>query len=425
MSPPVQATRRARVRAAIVAALPGWRGRALYAFLSVPLGAAYVAMFAGLVVSVVLSVNGIGVVMFFALLATARGFGGLERRLARGLLRLDVAADVVQLRYRSDQVVRRLRALALLDSTWRTLGWLGVRVLLAAGIVATLAFCVTAQAALVVFGLWSPWTALPLIALMAVVVGLVVAALELQVRLAALIASRLLGTTSAERIAALQHTSQRLADRNRLARDLHDTIGHALTASLLQATAAGRTLAPSADDAGRPVDLDFARQALAHIETNTRTALAELDRALAVLRDEASADAQETAPDLTYLDGLLAGLRDGGLPVESAVDVAVEEVPAELSTLAFRVVQEGTTNVLRHAGLPPTTVQVVRTGDTLTVRVRNRPSGLLESRPGPGGGRGLTGLRDRTAAVGGHLACGPTPGGGFELCATLPLARPA
>ena len=258
---------------------------------------------------------------------------------------------------------------------------------------------------------------------MAGVVVLVVAALELQVRLAALIASRLLGVAPEERIAALQHTSQRLADRNRLARDLHDTIGHALTASLLQATAAGRTLVPSADDAGRPVDLDFARQALAHIETNTRTALAELDRALAVLRDEATADAQDDAPDLTYLDGLLAGLRDGGLPVTSAVDVALEEVPAELSTLAFRVVQEGTTNVLRHAGSPPTTVQVARTGDTLTVRVRNRSSALLES--GPGGGRGLTGLRDRTAAVGGHLAFGPTPGGGFELCATLPLSRSA
>lgn len=421
MSPPEQATRRARARAVLEAARPGWRGRALYAVLSVPLGVVYLALFLGLMASVVLAVQGIGIVTFFLLLATARGLGGLERRLARGLLRLDVAADV-QLRHQSDHVVGRLRALALVTSTWRTLGWLGARVLLAAGMLATLVFGALAEAVLVMFGPWSFWTALPLIAAMAAVLVLAVVALELQVRLAALAASHLLGTPPEERIAALEHTAQRLADRNRVARDLHDTIGHALTASLLQATAAGRTLAP--DDSGRPVDVDFTRQALAHIETNTRTALAELDRALAVLRDEQEA-APDDAPDLSYLDGLLAGLRDGGLPVTSMVDVPLEEVPAELSTLAFRVVQEGTTNVLRHAGSPPTTVQVARTGDTLTVRVRNRASPHAESRPGHGGGRGLTGLRDRTAAVGGHLASGPTSGGGFELCATLPLPEPA
>ena len=227
-----------------------------------------------------------------------------------------------------------------------------------------------------------------------------------------------------QQIAALQHSGRRLADRNRLARDLHDTIGHALTASLLQATAARRTLTPVDD---RPVQPDFARQALEHIETNTRTALAELDRVLTVLRAEDGGrdPAPFAAPSLADLEDLLAGLRDGGLPVALVVDGETDDVPAGVQELAYRVVQEGTTNVLRHAGTPLTVAQVVRDGDTLVVRVCNERASQTDSRPGPGGGRGLAGLRERTAAAGGTLSAEPSPSGGFELCVTLPLSGAA
>jgi signal transduction histidine kinase len=282
--------------------------------------------------------------------------------------------------------------------------------------------------ALAVEGPWSRWTAAPLTAVALAILVLTLAALDLQVRLAAVIAPRLLGTAPEERLELLHRTSQRLAYRNRLARDLHDTIGHTLTASLLQAAAARRTLAVDPDQPGRPVDPAFARQALEHIETNTRTALAELDRALAVLRDDSGqpdAPAHEPVldgPDLADLDGLVTGLRDGGLPVWLDVDgPALADLPEATSRLGYRIVQEATTNVLRHAGCTPTRVEVARDGASLRVRVRNGAPQTSASRPGPGGGTGLQGLRERATAAGGQLETGPVEDGGFELTATLPL----
>ena len=412
----------ARVRALLAAARPGWPGRALYALASLPLGALYLALFFGLFGSVVAVIYGVGVLLILLVLAVTRGFAGVERRLASALLGVDIPATE---RVREQRgVVRRLKRLVLGIDTWRALGWLGARVLMGAATSATLLFGSAAFVALGSEAAWNPLTAIPLLALMAAVVVLTLVVLELLVRLAAATAPRLLGTAPEQRIAALEHSTRRLADRNRLARDLHDTIGHALTASLLQATAARRTLAPRED---RPVQPDFARQALEHIETNTRTALAELDRVLSVLRaEDAGRDpAPFAAPSLADLDELLAGLRDGGLPVALVVDGEVDDVPEGVQELAYRVVQEGTTNVLRHAGTPLTVAQVVRSGDTLVVRVCNERASQLDSRPGPGGGRGLAGLRERAAAAGGTLSAEPSPSGGFELCVTLPLSGAA
>ncbi len=415
-----------RVRALLAAARPGWPGRALYVLAGLPLAVFYSALFIGLVGSVVAVVYGIGVLLVLQVLAVARGLGGVERRLARTLLGVDIP-DGERVR---DQrgVVPRVRRLVLAAGTWRALGWLGARVLLGAAMFATLVFGLAAFVALGWETDWTVVTTLPLLLLMALVVCLTLLVLELLVRLTAAAAPRLLGAAPEQRIAALQQSSRRLADRQRLARDLHDTIGHALTASLLQATAARRTLTPAGD---RPVQPDFARQALEHIETNTRTALSELDRVLSVLR---TADAQGdpapfAAPTLADLDDLLAGLRDGGLPVALVVDGIGEgelgEVPAGLQELAYRVVQEGTTNVLRHAGCPLTVAQVVRVDGLLVVRVCNEAATQLDARPGPGGGRGLAGLRERAAAAGGTLTAGPSPSGGFEVCATLPLSGTA
>jgi signal transduction histidine kinase len=321
-------------------------------------------------------------------------------------------------------VVVKVRRLVVSAGTWRAVGWLGARVLLGAATVGTLLFGTAAVVGLVGETDWNVLTALPLLALVAAVVVLTFVLLDLIVRLAAAVAARLLGTPPEQQIAALQQSSRRLADRNRLARDLHDTIGHALTASLLQATAARRTLTPVDD---RPLQPDFARQALGHIETNTRAALAELDRVLTVLRaEDGSHDPAPFAPpSLDDLEDLLAGLRDGGLPVALVVDGDTDDVPPGVQELAYRVVQEGTTNVLRHAGCPLTVAQVARSGDTLVVRVCNERASQLDSRPGPGGGRGLAGLRERTAAAGGTLAAEPTPSGGFELCVTLPVSGAA
>ena len=402
---------------------PGRGRRAAYALLSVPLGAVYAALFAGLLASAVLAVQGVGLVLAVVLLMTARGLGGLERALARRLLGLRIAPDR-QLRRAPEGRLRRLTLVVVSSSTWRTLGWLGARVLLGAGVLAALASGVGGTLTLAVDAPWSRWSAVPLAGVALVVVVVTLAALDLQVRLAAAIAPRLLGTAPEEQLAVLHRTSQRLADRNRLARDLHDTIGHTLTASLLQAAAARRTLAPDADDPARPVDPAFARQALEHIETNTRAALAELDRALAVLRDDGARPQEPSldGPGLGDLDSLVTGLRHGGLPVRLDVDSTdVAELQGSTSRLGYRIVQEATTNVLRHAGCTPTTVEVGRDGACVTVRVRNDAPQTTASRPGPGGGTGLRSLRERAVAVGGRLDTRPVPDGGFELTATLPL----
>jgi signal transduction histidine kinase len=419
---------RSRLRRWLRSATGDGRGRrALYCLLSVPLGAMYAALIAGLVASAVLAVQGVGLLTALVLLTTARGLGGLERHLARRLLGLRIAPDR-QLRRTAEPRVRRLLLVVVSSSTWRTMGWLAARVLLGAGVLATLVSGLAGVVALVLEAPWSRWTALPLTAVALLVLVLVLAALDLQVRLAAVIAPRLLGLAPEEELAVLHRTSQRLAHRNRLARDLHDTIGHSLTASLLQAAAARRTLVPHPGEPERPVDTSFARQALEHIETNTRAALAELDRALAVLRDDgtpAEGQAHEPVlegPGLGDLDGLLTGLRDGGLPVHLDVDRdVVAHLPRATSRLGYRIVQEATTNVLRHAGCTPTTVEVGRDGDQLRVRVRNAVPQGRASRPGPGGGTGLRGLRERATAAGGRLDTGPVEGGGFQLTATLPL----
>ncbi|MGY1884087.1 sensor domain-containing protein [Blastococcus sp. SYSU DS0753] len=404
------------------AASPGWPGRVLYALATLPIGLLCAAFYFALVGSVVAVIYGVGVLLILAVLAAARGFAGLERRLTRTLLAVDIP-EGERVRHLPG-VVAKVRRLVVSAGTWRAVGWLGVRVLLGVATLATLFFGIVALTGLWFEARWNVVTALPLLALMAVVAVVTLVLLDLVVRLSASVAPRLLGAGAEQQIAALQQSSRRLADRNKLARDLHDTIGHALTASLLQATAARRTLTP-ADD--RPPQPEFARQALEHIETNTRSALAELDRVLTVLRAEDGGrdPAPFAAPTLADLDGLLAGLRDGGLPVALVVDGQVDDVPPGVQELAYRVVQEGTTNVLRHVGTPLTVAQVVRDGDALVVRVCNERASQLDSRPGPGGGRGLAGLRERTAAAGGTLSAEPTPSGGFELCVSLPLAGAA
>jgi signal transduction histidine kinase len=404
------------------AASPGWPGRALYVLANVPIGALCLGLYFALFGSVFAVIYGVGLLLVLFVLAAIRGFAGFERRLVGVLLGIDIPVGE---RVRNEPgLVRKVRRLVQSPGTWRAVGWVGARVLLGAATLATLFFGIAALAGLGGGVDWNLLNALPLLALMAAAVVVTLVLLDLLVRLAVAVASRLLGTSPEQQIAALQHSSRRLADRNKLARDLHDTIGHALTASLLQATAARRTLAPKDD---RPVQPDFARQALEHIETNTRTALAELDRVLAVLRAEDGGrdPAPFAAPSLADLEDLLTGLRDGGLPVALVVDGEVEDVPAGVQELAYRVVQEGTTNVLRHAGTPLTVAQVVRDGDSLVVRVCNERASQLDSRPGPGGGRGLAGLRERTAAAGGTLSAEPSPSGGFELCVTLPLSGAA
>ena len=220
------------------------------------------------------------------------------------------------------------------------------------------------------------------------------------------LAPRLLGPSTTERLAAdlaaARRAERTLAHRNRLARELHDSVGHALTITTLQAGAAARVL---------DSDRAFVASALDAIAEAGRTALEELDHVLGVLRDGAEHD---TAPDLGDLETLFARTRMP-VAVERTGDPAA--VPGAVSREAYRIVQEALTNALRHAGPVPVAVRVDTDAGAVTLEITN-PAG-----DGPravGGGRGLAGMRERVAVLGGELSAGPAADG-WRVVAHLPF----
>ena len=224
--------------------------------------------------------------------------------------------------------------------------------------------------------------------------------------LAATMAPVLLGPSPAERIAAVEHRERRLAERNRLARELHDSVGHALTAATLQAGAARAVF---------DTDPEFARRALAAIEDVGRAAMDDLDHVLGVLR--ALEDDEGRSPrTLADLDRLIADVRAGG--VEVRADVGPADVPAAVSREAFRIVQESLTNAAKHG---TGTVHLRLTAaDDLTIEVTNPMPGRSRTARG---GRGLAGMRERVRLLGGELAAGPS-GDRWRVHVRLPAARP-
>src|SRR5262249_43375753 len=202
-------------------------------------------------------------------------------------------------------------------------------------------------------------------------------------------APALLGPTPEDRLAAAEARAADLAVRNRLARELHDSVGHALSAVTLQASAARRLL---------DTDPEFVREALAAIEDTTRRTVGELDAVLGVLRD---GDAPGTAPAPTLagdLDGLLRRTRAAGQPVPATVATDLAALPALVSREAYRIVQEGLSNALRHAGTP-VAVRITVAEGRLEITVEN-PLGAAPA-PRPGGGHGLRGVADRVRLLGG------------------------
>ncbi|MBB4950317.1 signal transduction histidine kinase [Kitasatospora gansuensis] len=222
-------------------------------------------------------------------------------------------------------------------------------------------------------------------------------------------APALLGPTPAEKLAAAERRSLELAQRNRLARELHDSVGHALSAVGIQAAAAGRVLASSPE---------FVAEALAAIEETARIAVAELDTVLGLLREDQPAD-PATGPTLAELDTLLRQLELAGVPVETRSGPGLTALPGEVSRAAYRIVQEGLTNVLRHAGQVPAALRLELTGGVLELELSNPVGADRPSRPG--GGRGLRGMAERAAVLNGECQAGPTGDGRWRLAARLPI----
>lgn len=204
-------------------------------------------------------------------------------------------------------------------------------------------------------------------------------------------------------------TDQALAEeRVKLAHDLHDVLAHSLTVVNMQVGVASHLLADHPDRAAI---------ALQEAQTAGATAVGELRGTLALLRGDRP-ELLSPQPGLADLAPLFAGVRAAGLPLTTDVRVT-GTVPAGIALVAYRVVQEGLTNVVKHAGSrAQTSVTVDDTDGRLSIRVVNGPG-----RPPPPSapGIGLEGLRSRVAALGGSLRTGQLPDGGFELLAQIPL----
>ncbi|MFC8534899.1 sensor histidine kinase [Streptomyces sp. NPDC057249] len=232
----------------------------------------------------------------------------------------------------------------------------------------------------------------------------------------ALLADRapvLLGPTPDDRLAVAERRAAELAVRNRLARELHDSVGHALSAVTLQAGAARRVL---------DSDPEFVRQALTAIEETTRRTVGELDAVLGLLRQDVEGPGALAGPGLDALGGLLARC---GVPVRYEADGDPGTVPGPVSAEAYRIVQEGLSNALRH-GVPGSPVRLrlgVGRRELTLVLDSARPPGPPAVRPG--GGRGLTGVAERALLLGGAAEAGPRDDGVWRLAARLPLHAPA
>ncbi|MFC3578166.1 sensor histidine kinase [Streptomyces yaanensis] len=218
------------------------------------------------------------------------------------------------------------------------------------------------------------------------------------------VARRLLGPSPSERLAALEERTEQLLERTRIARELHDSIGHALTVAVVQAGAARA--------AGDP---EFTQRALDAIEETGRTALEDLERVLGILRE--SDRPASSRPTLAEADRLLESARASGAKVDADLSGALEQLPGPVSREGYRILQESLTNVLRHAGAVPVRVRIGVDADTLALEVRNP---LTAGISGPGRGSGLRGIRERAALLGGRARTGPDAGD-WQVHVELPL----
>ncbi|MGN6721418.1 MAG: sensor histidine kinase [Marmoricola sp.] len=196
------------------------------------------------------------------------------------------------------------------------------------------------------------------------------------------------------------------AERTRISRELHDIVGHGLSVLVLQQVGASAALDNDM--------LGEARRLVTDGERVARETLAEMRRLLVLLGDEPAAD---LPPGLHDIDRLVRDARSAGAQVSVTVMGTPTDLSPGLDLTAFRILQEGLTNVLKHAQPPECEIEIRYEGDHLSVAVIDHGQGAAESRPG----RGLSGMAERANVFGGTLTHGPTAAGGFAVCARLPV----
>jgi signal transduction histidine kinase len=207
------------------------------------------------------------------------------------------------------------------------------------------------------------------------------------------------------------------AERLRIAREVHDTVAHAIAIINVQSGVTAHVLDK------RP---ERARETLKAIEQTSAQALQEMRTILGVLRDDDNGRVPH--PGLGQIDELTAKAREAGLDIKLEMASPPEPLASAVGSAAYRILQEAITNVIRHVGPTRVTVSLEYDGDALEVRVLDEGSRdtALPAGSGPGRsaepGRGILGMRERCELLGGELDAGPVPGGGFAVTARLPLS---
>jgi signal transduction histidine kinase len=207
-----------------------------------------------------------------------------------------------------------------------------------------------------------------------------------------------------------QESLRRIADeRLRIARDLHDSIGHALVAINVRAGVAAHLHADDDSDG-----------ALKDIMAVSSEALNDLRTTLSLIREADEPAPTAPALDLTSLTPLLDRARAGGLDVDADVELNGRAIPIAVRQAGFRIVQEAITNVMRHAAASRALVSLQVQGDALEIDVTDDGAGAADAPASPGG-HGLRGMGERAAALGGDVSVGPGERGGWQVHARLPL----
>jgi signal transduction histidine kinase len=198
-------------------------------------------------------------------------------------------------------------------------------------------------------------------------------------------------------------------ERARIARELHDIVAHAVSVMVLQVGAVRHKLsgAPTED-----------REALRGVEQTGRMALVEMRRLLAAMRTDGDEAELTPQPGLDRLDSLLDDVSRAGLPVRLHVDGEPFPLPRAIDLSAYRIVQEGLTNALKHARASHADVTLRYAPDELQLEVRDDGVGSSTS---DGLGHGLVGVHERVKIYGGEMSAGKANGGGFVLSTRLPL----
>ncbi|MEU6538552.1 sensor histidine kinase [Streptomyces sp. NPDC047000] len=211
----------------------------------------------------------------------------------------------------------------------------------------------------------------------------------------------------AEEQARLRATRERL----RIARELHDAVGHTMSMIHVQASSALHRL---------PKDPGQAREALTAIKQGSKEGLRELRATLGVLRQADEAAPTAPAPGLSRIDELVSSAAHAGLDVRVERSGADSPLPTAVDLAAYRIVQESLTNAVRHSGARHVVVRIRREDGELALSVRDDGRGAA-ARTGSGGGSGIAGMTERVRALGGTLSAGPGGAGGFAIRARLPF----